>query len=230
MQLSAAKRLDKKKTVAILYSAIARLIQYIEPKRGMNDDDIIEAVEFILDDYWQYKLDEILAVIHEMRKSGEYYERLKYPEINKRLREYFYGQARADKIARHHQRFKASEMDEKLLDDVDYDKYRERVSEELKKPTGTFTGRLTDQQLADRFLANTCRLKGVTPEEVKSKCKFRECSDVRHVVSYYLVKSLNWTYEKAGAYFGRDHTCALNSVKQAVDLGLVIEDKKETGE
>jgi len=129
LQLSASARVDLSRTRSMLYLEIKKLVDYIEAKKTLDSDDIKEAVEFLFEDFKLYTIDEIIHIIRSMKKETGYFERLKYPEIKQRLDNHFNSESRADKIERHHAKFKEAENDEKMLDDVDYEAYKNREPE-----------------------------------------------------------------------------------------------------
>lgn len=111
MQLSKSLRIDKSGTKALLVKEIFSLVNYIDANKTLNQEDILEAVEFILEDYWHYTIEEIICLIRQMKKETGYFERLKYPEIKKKLDEHFASEKRAKMIEDHNLRFKKKELD-----------------------------------------------------------------------------------------------------------------------
>ena len=85
IQLRTSARLELTQVRGFLYREISKLVDYIDAKKTMSSDDIKEAVDFIITDYANYKIDEVIHIIRLMKKDSDYYERLKYPEIKKKL-------------------------------------------------------------------------------------------------------------------------------------------------
>ena len=118
---------------AFLYREIAALVDYIDAKKSMNTQDVKDAVDWLLNDYWSQTIDEVVLVIREMKKESNYFERLKYPEIKLRLDSHFNSEEREERIVRHNQTFKIKEMDNKTIKDVDYNAFKLRMSKEEAK-------------------------------------------------------------------------------------------------
>lgn len=134
IQLSIAKRVSIEETKRSLYKSISDLVNYIDANKTLDNEGIKGAVDFILEDFWQYPLEEIILIIRSMKKDADYFERLKYPEIKKKLDAYFDSESRALKIERHHDKFKDGERVINKLDDVDYKAYKERMAKEDLEP------------------------------------------------------------------------------------------------
>ena len=145
LQLSTCKRVDAVETKRFLYLEIKKIVDYIEAKKTLDSSGIRESVDFILEDYWNYTLDEICQVIRSMKKDTGYFERLKYPEINQKLKDCFDSEERANRIVRHHLDFKKKELSEPLIIDkkkneeaqeksIDYEAFKLRSSVEAMGP------------------------------------------------------------------------------------------------
>lgn len=166
-QLSRAKRENVAKTKLTLYRAIKSLVDYIEPNKGMNDEQIKEAVNWLLEDYWNLKLEEVLVILHWMKKEGKYFERLKYPEIKQRIDEYLTSEERAKRIEQWNLRHKKLEMDDRTLPTVDYEAYKKRV-EDIKSPKKSKKAELSPER-AELSRRNNEIMQGIVDALSKSE-------------------------------------------------------------
>lgn len=119
------------------------MIDYIDANKTLAGSDILEAVEFIIEDYWLYTLDEIVHVIRSMKKDSGYFERLKYPEIKKKLDDYFNSESRIKKIENYNLRFKNKELDKK---EVKLEPWKSREEYEAAVKAGQITEKKIQEQ------------------------------------------------------------------------------------
>ena len=132
VQTNTAYRVEPAKVALILLTAIKRLIDYIQPKIGLNDQQLRMSVDWLLEMYPTTKIEEILHVIENMMKYGKYYERLQFPEIKSRIDEWLNSDQRITEIENYNLKLKP-ETRTGNNDIVDYAAYIERQKKKIEE-------------------------------------------------------------------------------------------------
>jgi len=74
---------------------------------------------------------------------------------------------------------------------------------------------VTRYRAGQRVMRRTCRLFGVTPDDLRGAGRNRDVSIPRHFYSYWAKRLAKFSYPEIGRRMGgRDHTTALNSVNK----------------
>lgn len=223
-QVAACSRVDLKHTRLIVFRAIQSLIDYIEPNKGLNEDQIRESVDWILEDFKMIKLEEVLFCLTDMKKNGRYFERLKYPEIKSRIEEFINSESRIRMIEEYNVRMKPESAIGDDIRGVDYIAYMKKIearrSEENAKNQKVS---LTQLEALKKFEENICLLHGVDLETVKSKTQKREYVDVRQMIQFFQATRLKWDHGRIAEYWGMERTTMNNSIQRVKERGFESE-------
>lgn len=75
-----------------------------------------------------------------------------------------------------------------------------------------------DQKNANRIINEICEFYGLTPAQIKGKCRLRGYIKARFIALYLLRKRTGLTFKEIGRMFHRDHTSIIYACQTIEDV------------
>lgn len=79
------------------------------------------------------------------------------------------------------------------------------------------------KEIGDRIIKEACSFRDITPDQLKSSCRFRHYVDTRAIAVRYMRDTYGWSFQTMGNFINKDHSTVIHLLRNTRNITEVKE-------